>query len=378
LISRRRARAERPRILVIIRGHIADLLETTPALRALRDRYPQSHITAMVNEYTRGVLDDCPYVDRVIFGFTYERRTRWQRATELLRLIGSIIGRFDIVVCERSAPPRAAGLALISGARLRVGFDQPRVWGRLLTHNLGPQPDELPNREVNLIPLRALGIEGRAEYEPLSWTGRDVVESVQGLLTRSGITPGETRYAVYQVSCNWGCNELRSDKWADVMDDVYRTHGLRAVVLGSGDSFELAKFDSIRQMTSIAPISLLGETTLPEAFEVVRGASLAVMTDSALGQVAVAQGVPTVLIFGVEPMVKTAPLGDELERTALIQHWDPATADPPNPHCRFGESYCHSEHCRENSSLVRTSVEEIVSKVAVTVRPRVAADSVNG
>ncbi len=349
-----------------------------PALRALRDRYPQSHVTAMVNEYTRGVLDDCPYVDRVIYGFTYERRTRWQRVTELVRLIASIIVRFDIVICERSAPPRAAGLALISGARIRVGFDQPRIWGRLLTHNLGPQPEDLPNREVNLIPLRSLGIEGRPEYEPLSWIGPEVVESVDRLLRRSGITPGEIGYAVYQVSCNWGCNELRSDKWAGVMDAVHRTHGLQPVVLGSGDSFEVSKFDAIRELTSNAPTSLLGKTTLPEAFEVVRGASLAVMTDSALGQVAIAQGIPTVLIFGVEPLVMTAPLGSELDRTALIQHWDPETADPPNPHCRFGESYCHSEHCRENSSLVRTGVEEIVSKVAVAVRSRVPADSVIG
>jgi hypothetical protein len=85
-----------------------------------------------------------------------------------------------------------------------------------------------------------------------------------------------------------------------------------------------------------------------------------------------------VLMFGVEPLVRTVPLGAELERTAVIQHWDPATADPPNPLCRFGESYCHSQNCRENSSLVRTSVEEIVSKVAVTVGPSRSADSVNG
>ena len=71
--------SDRPRILVVIRGHIADLFEAMPALRALRDRYPHGRITVLANEYTRGMLDDCPYADKVIYAFTYQQRTRGLR-----------------------------------------------------------------------------------------------------------------------------------------------------------------------------------------------------------------------------------------------------------------------------------------------------------
>jgi ADP-heptose:LPS heptosyltransferase/glycosyltransferase involved in cell wall biosynthesis len=356
-----------PRILVIVRGHIADLLEAVPALRALRESHPQGHITVMANEYTRGLLDDCPYVDEVVYAFAYKPRSRFKRLREIGQVVASIVGRYDIAICLRSTPPPVVGLAAISGARTRVGFDQPRIWGSLLTHNPGDQPENVPNREVNLTPLNAVGIKGRPEYEPLTWVGQGVVDSAERLLAEEGVDPSATPYAVYQISANWGCNELRTDKWAVVMDAVHQTHGLRPVIVGSDDPFELMKYEAIRARTTVAPISLLGRTTLPEAFEVIRRASLAVMTDSALGQVAIAQRTPSVIMFGVEPLVNTAPLETERDWVEVIQHWDRATADPPNPNCQFGQSYCHSEHCRENSSLVRTTVEEITAKVATVL-----------
>lgn len=356
------------RILVIVRGHVGDLIQATPALRALRQHFPQARIAVLVNEYAAGVLEGCPYVDDVIAWFAYEPRSRAQRLRDAARLFATLVGRFDTVVGLRYSPRHWPALALAIGAHTRVGFDQPRPWDRLLTANAGRPPADLANRLRNLLPLRLLGVDAEPEYEPLSWADGSVPTTTEQLLASVGVIPAERPFAVLQVSCNWGCNELRSDKWAAIADSLATVHGMQTVVVGTDDVYELAKYGEIRDLARHPLVSLHGRTSLPQLLEVVRRAALVVTTDSALTQVALAQGVPSVVLFGIEPQVHNGPLASERRLMDAIQHWKgPGLAPVPNPNCRFIGSYCHSEHCRENSSLDQTTAVEVTDHIASTL-----------
>src|SRR5258708_38713279 len=54
------------RILVVKLATIGDLLLATPALRALRESYPQAQIDLLVTPSSAGVLDDWEVINRVI------------------------------------------------------------------------------------------------------------------------------------------------------------------------------------------------------------------------------------------------------------------------------------------------------------------------
>ena len=58
-----------PRILVIRRDNIGDLVCTTPVFRALRAHFPQARICALVNSYNVAVLDHNRDIDQV-FAYT--------------------------------------------------------------------------------------------------------------------------------------------------------------------------------------------------------------------------------------------------------------------------------------------------------------------
>lgn len=359
---------KRSGVLVVVRGHVGDLVGATPALRDLRAANPDAHIAAFVNEYTRGTLEGCPYVDEVIYGFAYDERGRWQRLTSFVRAVAPLVGRFKTVVCLRAAPLLGPALALAIGARERVGFDQPSPWGRLLTHNAGPQPREMSNRTINALALEPLGIDTDLAFSPLDWVGDDVRRSTTALLREHGVDPLVQPFAVLQVSCDWGCNEMSSDKWAAVADDLVTRHGLAVVVVGVDNPAEHEKFAEISDAATQPIVSLQGATSIPQLFAVVAEASLVVATDSALTQIALAQAVPSVIMFGIEPVVENGPLPSEAGLMEVIQHWEgPGLAPTPNTHCRFGESFCHSEHCRENSSLAQTTVGEIRERVGAVL-----------
>ena len=54
-----------PKILVIRRDNIGDLVCTTPLIVALRQRFPQAWLGAWVNSYNAPVLDGNPDLDQV-------------------------------------------------------------------------------------------------------------------------------------------------------------------------------------------------------------------------------------------------------------------------------------------------------------------------
>ena len=116
------------RILVIRRDNIGDLVCATPLLAALRARYPEAHLAALVNSYNAGVLAGNPDVDAVhVYTKLKHRRRGWvQTVLERFRVLRDLRKQgFDHVILAKSGFDRH-GLAL--ARRIKpgniIGFDK--------------------------------------------------------------------------------------------------------------------------------------------------------------------------------------------------------------------------------------------------------------
>ena len=119
------------RILVIRRDNIGDLVCTTPLLAALRTRYPQAHIAALVNSYNGAVLEGNPHVDAVHSYTKLKHRAPGQSVIGILARRLAMLARlrrepFDYIVLAKNGVDRQ-GLALARQLRRRniVGFANP-------------------------------------------------------------------------------------------------------------------------------------------------------------------------------------------------------------------------------------------------------------
>jgi len=116
------------RILVIRRDNIGDLVCTTPAIAALRARFPDAHIAALVNSYNAEVLAGNPHLDAVHSYTKLKHRDPgqsalgavWARAKLLFAIRRQ---RFDVAVLGKSSWDRhGLRLARQCGVARTIGY----------------------------------------------------------------------------------------------------------------------------------------------------------------------------------------------------------------------------------------------------------------
>lgn len=117
-----------PRILLIRRDNIGDLVCTTPLISALRQHFPKAHIAVYVNSYHRAVLDGNPDIDAVhaytkrkhIQGVFRPIQYYWERARQIWSL--RTFKFDDVIIAEPSYVQRLVRAARALGSRRLIGF----------------------------------------------------------------------------------------------------------------------------------------------------------------------------------------------------------------------------------------------------------------
>ncbi|HXI10636.1 MAG TPA: glycosyltransferase family 9 protein, partial [Thermodesulfobacteriota bacterium] len=111
------------KILVIKLRHIGDVLLTVPTIRALKESFPGSEVSVLVNSGTEEMLEGNPLVKEVI---RYDRSVKGLPAARRVAAEARLVKRlrsekFDMTV-DLTGGDRPALLGFLSGARYRLGY----------------------------------------------------------------------------------------------------------------------------------------------------------------------------------------------------------------------------------------------------------------
>src|SRR5207249_3228 len=342
-------------ILVIKLRYIGDVLLATPVLRALRDRFPDAGLTMVVNRGTEDILKWNPDVNEVLVVDRGAPGAQFRFLGELRRR------RFDCVI-DLTDGDRSAILARLSGALVRVGFNEEHRWRGLLYTSVVSTGQQVVHRiERDLEALRPLGIEPKVGPLVLRTSSQDDEEGV-ALLREIGpeesSTDGARPLVMMHPGARYWFKAWPAERFAELADRLTDACGCRVLV--GGDAHDKPVAEAIQARARSAPTVLAGRTTLLQLAAILKRCALFVGNDNGPMHMAAALGVPVVALFGPSDPLVWGPRGRRLE--VLYKGLDCRRCFHPT--CYRGEESCMklitvdevfaaAEHClagkRENA-----------------------------
>lgn len=292
------------RILVLRPRALGDVLLATPALRALRQGFPEAELHVGVDDLLAPVLRRNPHVDRLwLFPRQRPRRRRdWWALYRGLQATG-----FDLVI-DLHGSPRTAFLSWWTRAPNRVGYDL-RGRGRFYNHRIRRDTDRtgswrvLYAAQTNLEIVARCGVTGpvlenlRLDLFPND-AARVRAAGWLGSLPRPriGISPAGT----------WQAKTWPAARFASLADELAGGGATVVLLWGPG---EMPVVETVRAAMHRTPV-VLPRTDLDEMSAVVGELDLVVCNDSGIKHVAVACDTPTLTLYGpTEPRAWSPPRG---------------------------------------------------------------------
>lgn len=328
--------------ILVVRQHdqLGDFLLCTPVFRALRERFPDAHIIALVRSYVAPVVDNNPYVDNVL---VFEESGRSWSRRKLVDFWRGLRSGYDLAVVINTVSHSFTSdlLAHFSGARYVLGSEHMVFPGcrRNFFYNLiapywsGARHQTLRSLDI----VRYLGIDTDDRSEVMALRDEEIAWARQ-FLAGHGVGRGDVL-----VSCHVGAGKL-SNRWpvenyAEVANRLHEEDQAHVLVSWGPKEEELG--EQFLSQTRFEPIRAYG-FSLRELAALVACSAVYVGSDTGILHLAAAVGVPLVGIYGPTDPSQWLPFGDRF--VAL----------------RGKDGRCESVQVRE----VVTQVRELISRYA--------------
>ena len=294
-------------ILVVKLSAIGDVIHALPVSYAIKERFPEAHLTWVVEKPAYPILEDNPYIDDIILfekakfrsvsGFLHEigpfrRRLRARRYNASLDLQGLF---------------KSAAIVWNAGARQRVGTANMREGAHLVSRPVRGAHAEGHIVERYLDVARALGCTVDEVRFPVAVSERDRA-AAEALLVREGVQEGRT-FVAFAIGANWPNKRWPVEHFAALADRLCRAHYV-PVLVGGGRLDETLAQD-IMVASEIPPVNLVGRTNLKQLAHIFTCAALVLGGDTGPVHLAAGLGTPTVMLMGPTDANRNGPYGQQ-------------------------------------------------------------------
>jgi ADP-heptose:LPS heptosyltransferase len=289
-------------ILVVSSTAIGDTLLSTPAIRAVRERYPEARIIAHFNVGNAELFKNNPHIDGIVPYFGgYRKFIRTVR--EFSR------HNFDLALIFHGNEPQATPMAYLSGARFIIKVPISREYGFLLsnTSNGFEKPGDHHAIDVRLKAASFIGC-GIEKREMVLVT--DEVDRVDAAscLGRLGV-PGNAIIIGFQVGAATLYKMWPMERFVQLGKKLLQLHlGIRILVTGSPRERKMCS--TVAQGIGDHAISTAAEVSLKTLRALIERMNLLVTNDTGAMHMAIALKTKTISLFCPTSDWGTGPVQD--------------------------------------------------------------------
>ncbi len=324
-------------ILVVSSTAIGDTLLSTPAIRAVRERYPKAKIIAHFNIKNMELFENNPHIDGII-----SYHGGYKKFFKTIR--GFRNHKFDLVLIFHGNEPQATPMAYLSGARFIVKLPNTSEYRFLLSNKnqIFRWEDFAHGVEQRLKIAELVGckISEKRMVLPVSTDGDYVVDK---FLKGNGIDTVDTIIG-FQVGASTISRMWFADRFVELGRRLIDFNPeIKIVITGS-----LQEYDYCRKIANDIgekAIVSAGKISLKYIPSLVRRFKTLITGDTGIMHVAIAVRTPVVALFTVADARKSGPYYD-MDKHIVIQK--KRTCTP-----------CASKKCKYQRCMENIRVDEV-------------------
>ncbi len=334
------------RILVIRVDLIGDLVMSLTIVRLLKRTYPDAEIDLLAVPSSAKVVAYDPDLAEIIpYDPNIWRRPKallqlhnWRDAVALRQCLHA--RHYDLAISVFG--PWAAILAILSGARRRLGFGQEGYPGFLTDSVAGRHWDPLDHKhEVDYCLELAQAAGATIEQDdriPHLTVNSQARQQVEQLLQMEGIQSHSPLIACHVSSNNGYAKRWPVPYWATLIDKLIRENSATVVLTGAPEDLPLVA--EVIRCTHEHPLNMAGKTSLAQLAALLQRADLLITGDSGPMHIAAAVATPLIAIHGPTDPALSGPVSPSA--TVLRSDiWCSPCYNAKGPaNCRFHTTQC--------------------------------------
>ena len=293
------ARREKPKILFIRIDRIGDLVLSTPALKALKQAFPNGELSVLASQTNYPILLNNPFVDQIII---YSRRLKFKDKIDLIKHLRKC--HFDLAIDPYpDYELKTAFIAFITGAKKRIGY---AAYGRELFFNL--QSPQIRNNQhfvdLTLDVLKPLGIVTKDKTPEIYVTESEKEYAVNWLKNKKigdrpiiGIHPG-----AHFESQRWPVA-----RFAELVTKLNAEMKVNLIIFGSRGDREIVK-----RIVALSKDDVLTHISddLRQFVALVSTCNVLICNNSGPLHIAIALKIPTISTMGPTDKIRWMPFGE--------------------------------------------------------------------
>lgn len=300
-------------ILVSLLLPIGDTLLATPALAALRRRFPLARITALTSRSNAGILQDNPALDTLLTVDEPGPESKVMRFARGLSELRST--KYDLIInfsAVGSIVLRIAGLY-----RKPLGVHMPLLWWLLGTHSESYRTRHAVDHYLGaLAPILDEPLDEAERLPRLYLTARDRM-AARRLLRGWGLSPADLLVTLHVAGEGFnGRKRWMPERFAQVASALVERLGAHVLLIGGKADRALCE-----QVAALIPRNahvVAGESSLKETAALIEMSALLIGNDSCPLHMAAAVGTPSVGIYGPSNWEQFRPVGRRSYRGRIV------------------------------------------------------------
>ena len=301
-----------PRKFLIVRQHnqLGDLLAGVSLFRAIKETYPQSHITLIVSPFNYPGLIKNKFIDRM-FVFDKKKIFNPEYFSEFLNLLreGYDVAIVPVVV---SISFTSNFIARISKSKIRIGpeslngdiNDSRYLFDRRIKLDWRKHPDSnVSERSLDIV--RPFGISTTNFSSEISFD-KDDLRVAEKFIAELKLETGELLIGLH-VGAGKPNNRWSLQKYVSLINDLNSKYKVKFFLTGSSSDKE--ELEYIKNNCSIEAALYLNKE-IPQVAALISKSDLFISNDTGIMHVAGSTETPQISIFGPTNPFNWAPIGN--------------------------------------------------------------------